>query len=1766
MASSAASASSTNILTSLPARPPTPPREASHDVDVSLRSVVLGRSQAFDPRRSLQTPPNAHSPASSAVTGSNPSSTRMRKKVEWSNHTEYKDPPEYRDGGRLNKSSPLSAATPVSLKPIKGILKPSSPDPLSSSLGVELDGKSIQPNIIEMLDSTIKQLAGSDRDSKLDAYMMLARALKTSDNLPDRVALQDKMSLFMQFIQRDITSKNETGTLDTSLVNHALTLLATFLHFPAIASTLNSDFGVFIIDHSIRSFEDATMPKDVVRHLMQVVAFQSFSAKVMTPDRVGRLLAALHKIEDHLKGKSIVMSRLHIYKRLVKQSRTCMATHSDWLKDMFTDMLSTIRDIRSQAISLGTEAGFALRSDKLLFRKSAEIFKATNDDETYIDFYIKRLQGMFKEKQTSSAVPQIWSVVILFLRCPLDRWQYYSPWLILVQSAFNMTDGVTKQEANNAWNRYVYLSLLDSKMSSKAIGTLCQPLLSQLRRKTSNKQQDEAMKLRRVVIGGVCSLYYFAFAQGADKYPNEAIWDAAVQPIMTQLISLDGKPDVPGDCMMQAARMLVGLLDVSTPRPSRSMDRILDTTPLGPEELLPIDSKWVRRNCDRVLQAVGPILEKKFADLANPESLVFRLWQALVSSVGAASVKDIKVSDDTAKFFACSFGLLFKVWSKGLSCDDGLANAKLLPSVKHFVQLIVDKIGLLPFTEKKRSMGADNTFEPVATPSQRLDKNEKTHGTVRIPLHHLFSMLCPTPPGCADDEQLANLFQSVFDPFFKARNNDKSRVDFARELIQLLPRNSPTPFGPWLLVAEHMKLSLDIRPAGSASTASGTEKLLGPICRELVSLLERGLTCHPNLPIAHWESLFDFVSANVLQEFGDSGRALVVIEPLAKVVLDNSSNSAAPSSMNIQAMTMLFDSAKLPRDRQALESARLRLWGAPPAVGKAGSSDPFDNLYRLFNHMMELFYDRYADIEAHAEVDAFVGAVEKFFDSCLSQAGIKTVSKMQPGLCSWVQDEKTQLRMSDKSSIFRTLRQLWDRVCIELTSHGRLEKKDFDQIEPLLTAAFKSKDPFILSRAADVWNAAIKDEEKVECSDSLLSIVSSLRSKVDLIVPGADPSSGGFGAQAPPFIGQLDDQSFVAISSASSRHDSNQAAAPAVPVSKRSATRKRRMELVPEVCEKPAKRKSAPRLRHDDSQMRFASIAPSSPQHDESQHLTDRQKEVRERQRENAALYPDIRPSSLAGSLEVVPKNNEGEETTKSERLARDTTPKDNTSFDELISSTPTPRRGQVLPMDDANDPPSSPPIPRPYPLLSQIQSRSRANSSLENWEFSSPTGSPVASHQHHTDAQDDEPASPVPTEEVVQPRTRRAATRQRRAAAKERATAKVIPSSITDDEQNGTDGQREGKTKNLPADLPATPPQRRLALPRQVQETPKSGEDEFVDARSNPEHSLSPHQPELSARDGHSRNDAKDTSFALSENEERSMMNLVVELESRRYELPITRGDSSPPKKSVPEDVEKSECIMVRGDSSSPPGPTTRRRSERPASLVTPSTPAEATDKEAEGRAKRKRKRGGQRHAEGRGKRRRSAEAEDAPQPEDQPKANLPAPTMDRGPRRDIRMETRRSSRKRKQQTAGAADLKAGELQTDKEAVSAKRIEGPDAEDTEEELMSQLETESLAASQQNHSHADEVPCQTTNEEPTKSTGSANATLARTAEAKPREDNADGEDETLPIMETLRSGLDQLRNAALPRDRVYEMETVLMDLKRELYEAERRGREAKESA
>ncbi len=161
---------------------------------------------------------------------------------------------------------------------------------------------------------------------------------------------------------------------------------------------------------------------------------------------------------------------------------------------------------------------------------------------------------------------------------------------------------------------------------------------------------------------------------------------------------------------------------------------------------------------------------------------------------------------------------------------------------------------------------------------------------------------------------------------------------------------------------------------------------------------------------------------------------------------------------------------------------------------------------------------------------------------------------------------------------------------------------------------------------------------------------------------------------------------------------------PQVVIAGRSSSRKRSREATPDIGNrKSRKRDITPRIRHDDSQVQFEAIE-SSPMSDrivDSQLLTDKQKEVRERQEADAAMFPDLR-SSTTTKGKFVDKSPEPElpthrSTSKLRITSSPIEPRQSTPTfvlpsddDNFVASSPTPTRPIRQPT--LPDPPSSPP------------------------------------------------------------------------------------------------------------------------------------------------------------------------------------------------------------------------------------------------------------------------------------------------------------------------------------------------------------------------------------------------------------------------------------------------------------------------------------------
>ncbi|KAF2968331.1 hypothetical protein GQX73_g5246 [Xylaria multiplex] len=1769
-------------LDALPARPPTPPRERQDDLDPKL---ISNRHSAAS-RLTLQTPPS-HSPGSALST--NASSRRSRKRVEFRAQAQYRDPPA--DTGKENEhkqSTPISAPSSIHLsKPLKSILKPTSspnfPNPLDPSAGYGETGNTI--SLAAMLESTIKHLASNDRDSKVDAYTMLVRALKTSTNLPDRIALQSKMGLFMQFIQRDITAKNGNGAIDSSLANHSLTLLSTFLHFPAIATAVTPDFGVFIIDHCIRSFEDHTVPKDVVRHLMQVVVCQNFPPKVMTADRVGRLVASLHNIEDHIKGKSIIMSRILIYRRLIQQSTIHMVSHPEWLLDLFTDMLSTMKEIRSAAIALGLEASFTAAKEKQLPKKVMEILQMSVDETRYIEYYIQRLTAMSKEKSEMAAVPQIWSVVILLLRCPIDRWEFFDRWLEIIQRCFNSGDYQTKLEANYAWNRLVYILHLHESSFSKTISTLCQPF-NQLRRR--GKQPDE---LRKVVVGGLCNLYYYAFKPNSSSTHVDHYWDACIRTLIRTLAfhevegKLTEKQQVPfADNLSQAANILTGLFDSSSVRLWKE-DRIAENTLAKPTELPPLDPKWIRRNTTRVFSIVEPIFSKTFSELADPDSSPSKLWRSLIGAVAAAASKEVKVSMDTAAFLGSALSLLTRVWAAGLEGTTAPADVQrsFLKATEAYITTMILSIGHLPFTEKLLSMNEQNTLVPIATPSRRSGKG---HGPSRSPLHHLFSILSLLPPGISDGEAISSLFRAVFEPFALTRSF-RGKIDLAHELMQISPLDGPPNCGSWVFIAEVLSIPRDNSQSSYSSFDSTSQSPIGHDFRDIVRHLEKGITHTPNLPWPQWLSLFHFVVGQVTELSGEAGCSVAIIEPLAKTILDSlaaDANSISPIAYRCG--IQLICNAKQPRDRQALDAARRRLWGTTVAGVRSSSFDPFDYLYRFISHLLETSYTTVESLDEDI-LSTLITETSLFLSRANQILVFKSLVQLQNGLGPWIQDTEERYGSKQRSVVAEAVKLLWDRIC-NLFSDTTLEHFQLDAIEQLLCYAFKSKHRHIVNKTVLLWNQGFDKASDIHYPETLKDVLLSLRQYVDIALPGLDYSVCDTNYLVPPFVDSQDDLDIIASSVKSNQvmnstlnlpSSSRSLETPKAKQVSRSAhnksgdlqTRSRSRSARSTRSTRSTTRSQNSKPRHDDSQIQFATIEEPSPSNRivESQVLTDRQKEVRERQLENAALFPSIRSSPEKDKGRLIPGSHQAslKHTIMAESLVvdRSATPKATRSYN-YGSLTPTPRRGQHVMIDEdhemTDDLPSSPPEPRRN-LLPEMKSHSRGTHMLDDIPISSSpiSGSPISK----------EPLRP----QCEQPESRESITSinmepELSQCISPRAHNPVVVKpyvSFTDPKQEAGQGRPIDGLMNQRSETPAN---RNLS---RAQGTPKSDGEVFVDALTSPpaqESLVGGNTAMMGKLNQEDECEFKDRSFEMSDGEERSMARLVIELDSRKCE-PLPEYHTASPEKAH-NDKDTMECITVHTSSEREQEHLDKSRSSQP--VPPTSTLIESSDSQSSEERYRKRKRGSDRKPTIGGKRRKhiqenrgdvdtimdsqvpmvsheqlplGSDAEpigtiEENEPTDETLLSIAqgSPDLSYNPGHPSSMEPLDID-----EDGTDSDTAAVNLQLITEASQQSEVDGHTHLTDDDASESLISSEDEIGDQHEETMEQDGP-ESKSVDDTKNSASSQVVGQSTVEK---------------ITASLRNGLEGLRTATLSREDVYRIEDMFMDIKKELYEAERRSRQ-----
>ena len=999
-------------LANILARPPTPPKDTD--------SGIIDRSPSstgYLTRLVKQSPNTPDESPSSSGDHFNKYPNKKLKRVDFSPWIDYKPPNKSHKG--LWESDQQVRFIPPSkeCRSSRSILK-SYDAAIQSGRDLLTTHERTFP---EMLDDVCRGLASALRSSRLDAYMTLNNCLKTYKDTPDGQAMEEKMTLLADFIRRDLsTDITETGFQDMQLMTQALKLVTTFLWTPNIATMLQDDFCSFLLDRSIDMIGDPNTTKTLVNHYMYLLATQNFRSKIMTNERASRLLGSLQEITTHVKGNGVVGQRLIIYRRLLSQAKPLMVARVyDWVDHLFSGMLSTIREVRSRALILGMEGASTLGSVSQVSRAVQDIFnRRSSEGVIFLELLSSRLNGMVSSKDECLHVPQIWSVVVLFLRSrrsQLEHWEHMKVWLGIIQRCFNSSDSQVKFHASIAWNRFIFAVHPNMATGQSMIKMLRQPILPQLDRKHGGKQSRQA---KQVAYSSYCNLLYYAFRPGAAHDQIDKFWHEYVEPILPENIAT-AKVDTEF-----ASQVLISLLGDNYPKVWNE-NRANEEGFIKPEELPRLDPKWTRQRAAMVLGIFDSIFASvDWRSVDNEKHYVFQSWRSFTKALGEAGSKEVKISMECMRAVAEIMNsikrLLLQTHRRNPLAGSN-QEPKMLQTVISLVDGAVADLGTIAFTEKRLVQSSQDLYEATETPSSR---SLRYHGTLASPIMHLVEMLSVT----AQDYEAPRIFkQAVHDLIqisLRGSISRHSKLTILRDMLHLLKTEtlavSAAKLTLWQSIIESLMSSLPL-PSVNTSNNSNPQPA-GQDYKEIVKILEAGLQ-QGFSPTQSWPVMMKTIIAQARQEVGAGGIILVIIEPLTLFLAQD--HVINHHEVVLQCGSGVFNNVVWPESRKEMEYAHRGFSGIGVTNMKTISANPYNHLYTFINSSLVMAYFNLLVIAPDTIIDYLQGLSFMIVSCPMSLSGI-LLQRIQQGLALWIEDSNGVLNgpTSASSRVFTSVRAL----------------------------------------------------------------------------------------------------------------------------------------------------------------------------------------------------------------------------------------------------------------------------------------------------------------------------------------------------------------------------------------------------------------------------------------------------------------------------------------------------------------------------------------------------------------------------------------------------------------------------------------------------------------------------------------------------------------------------------------------------------------------
>ncbi|KAF1813434.1 hypothetical protein P152DRAFT_513662 [Eremomyces bilateralis CBS 781.70] len=1298
----------------LSSREPTPPSENDEIIEETLQFLSSGldidnavkSSVKIPANESAQDTPPASSPQAHTPSAAG-SGSESKKKVAFSGWKNYHQAPVYTTDGTV--STPLKQLPPSrERRLLKSILKAQGPAPTVDSLSSPIPQHNNQ-TFGGMLDSISKQLTTEDMDNRNDAYTTLLASLQAFDNVPDASSLVEKLPLFTKAILQDMQPSSNPSAALNRLELNAIKLLAALLRIPQVADSVDVAFGQALLEEIIAAFHKPQVTKQRIIARLQLLVHLQIQPQMMNHDRMHRLLSGLKAIDSY-RSNGILGTRLLVLHRLLKQVPDLISSHiPKFLPYMFHGFLSTHNEIRARAIELAVATGRALGDRPEITKGVKEVLeRKPSNGQTYCEFLVQRLDVLLKDKHQSQDVPQIWASVVLMLRSgsPSARikWPCMKTWLRLIQNCLNCSDIRTKVRAYMAWNCLIYTSQPDLDTSDQ----LRDLLLTPLKRRLSEKEDDSNRRLRSSALYSYCNLLYYALKPTASHEQLDIYWMRYVEKVIFAM------PHGSRTSIIQISRTLMALLG-GFPHKSwvegrAIMDLGTNSMSCKPQELSPLEPQWIRTNTGGILQVLERILSPDSWNLGQGPDIdnvcsPRDVWLALLTAISDAGSKEINMTREAKTAYSHIFNFLFRFWKNHSSCKSKLFSS----CFKDIITDMAQKLNPVIFVEK------------FLTP---WDGSLQAQNTYTCGLFEIVELATSTHSEMLHDNTSQNYLETVqlmVQCALPGLPNSRSKLDLLSEAHGVLLTRSPSMRSESGKTLRDFFLSevtaiLDTKMS-TLNSPTKLQQLFPPLLQIFKSSLREST-------LVHWPStsaignLHDTCVKAIKKSAGHAEVVRLLTEPLAKAILEEHKSEISVESHREFCISML--EAEVPPTVLAPAKSGPGSWkGKKASRGrKPAENCPYNYFFLLIDGLSQSMlresthgskWNKDLPIRFICSLNGFLQRIPMAYRS----GSLKT---LQPAVCIWMNySTPVQQGSGLRSSLIASVRELNEMMwrCIATIDSGK--SLLLAAFEPFFKASLQSRYRSVLNVSIRECNACFGAETSLNYPSSLRDILEKLRSIADLQLPGLEDSTSQTPIHTQSYFFTEEDEKENATMPVAWPKSPLLRSTQSVPLSP-----SRRTNFPVDHTTQLSSVRRDPELRfptrHDDSQVMFTSIEPSENPADtpfvmESQLLTERQKEVRDRQAQDKAMFSDLRselePSSVRKPATEPESKQSSNQFLHYSRQTRLTTPpvlqsRHSRSMEHYLSSSPTPgsamKRREAMRHQSHEDPdfdediPSSPP------------------------------------------------------------------------------------------------------------------------------------------------------------------------------------------------------------------------------------------------------------------------------------------------------------------------------------------------------------------------------------------------------------------------------------------------------------------------------------------